>query len=248
MALFLDSLGLSKISENQAEILNLFVDVQSVEGADYNYKTISYNDGLKLVARVLKEGKDTDIVGVDSHVINECKWEVAPVMTLGTTSEIPAVVFSSLDNKKAFIANLVEAGLSKHVLKENENVELQVCGFPTNLAIYKDRKDYESKVEGPYIKDQMLFPYYFYNLQSEDLTEEQKKTYSENVLFNIYCGKVLSTKKVKFSNSDEYCFKSMVETIMGPLELVYSSNIVKKPIEVGNYIVGSIYLSGKLTN
>lgn len=246
MALFLDSLGLSKISENQAEILNLFADVKSVEGADYNYKTIDYNDGLKLVARIVKEGKDTDIIGVDSHIVNTCKWETTPVMTLGSTSEIPAVVFSSTDNKKAFIVNLVEAGLSENVLKENENIELQVCGFPTNLAIYENRKDYENKAEGPYIKDQMLFPYYFYNLQSEDLTEEQKKKYSENVLFNIYCGEVLSTKKVKFSNSDNYCYKSMVNTIMGPLELIYSSNIVKKPIKKGNYIVGSVYLSAKL--
>jgi hypothetical protein len=247
MALFLDSLGLSKISENQAEILNLFADVQSVEGADYNYKTIGYNDGLKLVARVIKDGKDTDIIGVDSHIGNNCKWEVTPVMTLGTTTEIPAVVFSSTDSKKAFIVNLIEAGLSKKVLKENEKASLQVCGFPTNLAIYENRKDYESKVEGPFIKDQMLFPYYFYNLQSEDLTEEQKKTYSENVLFNIYCGEVISTRKVKFSKSEDYCYKSMVNTIMGPLELIYSSNIVKTPIKKGNYIVGSVYLSGKLS-
>lgn len=246
MALFLDSLGLSKISENQAEILNLFASVKSVEGADYNYKTISYNDGLKLVARIAKGGKDTDIIGIDSHIINKCKWKATPVMSLGRTSEIPAVVFSSVDDDKAFIVNLVEAGLSKQVLKQKENVELQVCGFPTNLAIYENRLDYENKAKGPFIKDQMLFPYYFYNLQSEDLTDEQKKKYSENVLFNIYCGEVLDTKKVKFSNSENYCYKSMVNTIIGPLELIYSSNIAKTPIKKGNYIVGSIYLSAKL--
>jgi len=246
MALFLDSLGLSKISQNQAEILNLFAGVQAQEGNDYNYKIVDYNDGLRMVARIVKGGKDTDVIGVDSHILNKCEWKANPVMSLGSTEEIPAIVFSSTDDKKAFIVNLIEAGLSNAVLKENDEVKLQVCGFPTNLSIYESRKDYEEKNEGPYIKDQMLFPYYFYNLQAEDLTEEQKKLYSENVLFNIYCGEVINTTKVKFSNSDEYCYKSFVNTIMGPLELIYAENIVSQPIKKGNYIVGAVYLSGKL--
>lgn len=243
MALFLDSLGLSKVRENQAELLNIFTDVKRESGQDYDYKKVEYKNGLSLIARIAKEGKDIDIIGVDSHISNLSEWKAKPVMSLGQTAELPAVVFSSLDGKNAFIANIIEAGLSNVVLKEDESVNLQVCGFPAQLAVYNNRKDYEAKEEVPYMNDKMLFPYYFFNLQSDDIEEEQRKTYSENILFNIYCGEVLETEKVQYIDDSEYCFYSKVKTKLGNLQLVYSSNIVKAPLKKGNYVVGSVYLS-----
>ena len=246
MALFLDSLGLSKVKENQAEIINLFGDVTKSEGQDYDYKKVDYKKGLSLVARLAKEGDDLSIVGVDSHVSNSNIWQAKPVMSLGQTSELPAVVFSSLDEKNAFIVNIIEAGLSNAILKEEQSVKLQVCGFPSQMAVYNDRADYEAKTEPPQMSDKMLFPYYFYNLQSEDISEEQQKIYSENILFNIYSGEVLETEEVKYLDSSENCYYSTVKTNLGNLQLVYSSNVVKLPLEKGNYIVGSVYLSAKI--
>lgn len=246
MALFLDSLGLSKVKDNQAEVLNLFEGVKRVSGQDYDYKKVEYNNGLSLIARIAKEGKDIDIIGVDSHISNSSVWNVKPVMSLGQTTELPAVVFSSLDDKNAFIANIVEAGLSNAILKENESVKLQVCGFPAQMAVYDDRLDYESKTEEPYMSDKMLFPYYFFNLQSDDIDEEQKKIYSENILFNIYCGEVVETEKVKYSDSSNYCYYSKIKTRLGLLDLVYSSNILPKSLKKGNYVVGSVYISSKI--
>ncbi|MBK5200463.1 MAG: hypothetical protein JJE21_02910 [Spirochaetaceae bacterium] len=246
MALFLDSLGLSKVKDNQAEVLNLFTDVKRESGQDYDYKKVEYKNGLSLIARIAKEGTDLDIIGVDSHISNSSVWKAKPVMSLGQTAELPAVVFSSLDGKSAFIVNVIEAGLSNAVLKENESIKLQVCGFPAQMAVYNDREDYEDKTEAPYMTDKMLFPYYFFNLQSGDIDEEQRKLYSENILFNIYSGEVLETEKVQYLDNSEYCYYSKVKTELGNLQLIYSSNIVASPVKKGNYVVGSVYISAKV--
>lgn len=247
MALFLDSLGLSSLSKNQAEVLNIFSDIERVEGEDYSYKTVSYDSGLNLVARINKEGKDLDIVGVDSHIVNSCSWSAKPVMSLGQTSEIPAVLFSSLDDKKAFIVNLIQAGLVKGSLSEDKAVNLQVCGFPSQMAVYNNRADYEQKSEKPHMSDKTLFPYSFFNLQSDDITEEQRQHYLDTILFNIFSGNVISTKEVKHSEKAEKCFYSTIDTALGYLDIVYSTNIVEKPLVEGNYVVGNVYLSAKLS-
>lgn len=245
MAFFLDSLGLSELSQNQNDIVDLFSKVEKFSGEDYDYKTYVYDDGLELVARINKDSKDYDFVGVDSHLINSNKWICKPVLSLGQTTEIPAILFSSIDDKTAFIANLLHAGLVKGEMNPESNVSLQLCAFPSSLEVYESRKAYEAVVKEAIIKDKSVLPYFYIRSLEENLEEEEKNRYQDNILFNLIAAKVIETKEYKFGKNP--CFVSTIETVLGKLDIIYSKNIMSKPITANSYIVGAFYLSAEFS-
>ncbi len=245
MAFFLDSLGLSELSQNQNDIINLFSNIEKISGEDYDYKTYVYNEGLELVARINKDSKDYDFVGVDSHLINSTKWLSKPVISLGQTSEIPAILFSSIDEKTAFIANLLHAGLVRGEMNTESKISLQICAFPSSLEVYESREDYEKVVNDALLKDKSILPYFYIRSLEENLSQEEKKRYQENLLFNLIAARVIKTNEYNFGNNP--CFVSTIDTVMGNLDIIYSKNIIKEPLSVDSYIVGAFYLSAEFS-
>ncbi|MGD1822764.1 MAG: hypothetical protein ACPKM0_08390 [Pleomorphochaeta sp.] len=248
MAFFLDSLGLSELSKNQNDIIELFNNVNKISGEDYDYKTYTYDEGLELVARINRDSKDYDFVGVDSHFINSNKYICKPVISLGQTAEIPAVLFSSLDEKTAFLVNLVHAGLVKGEMNENSIVSLQLCAYPSSLEVYENRESYESAVNDAVLRDKSVLPYYYIKSLEKDLTEEEKNRFLDNILFNLIAAKVIETKEYKFGENP--CFISTLDTDLGNLDIIYSKNIISNPLTKDAYVVGAFYLSAEfsLTN
>ncbi len=245
MAFFLDSLGLSELSRNQNEIIDLFTNLEKQHGEDYNYKTYKYDDGLELVARIKKDGEDYDFVGVDSHFINSNKYVCKPVLSLGQTTELPAVLFASLDDSSAFIANLLHAGLVKGEMNEKSKVSLQLCAYPSSLEVYEDRKAYEDTVKEAILKDKSVLPYYYIKSLEKDLSQEEIDRYQNNLLFNLIAAKVITTKEYKFGANP--CYVSTIDTILGDLDIIYSKNILNKPLTENSYIVGAFYLSAEFS-
>lgn len=245
MAFFLDSLGLSELSKNQNDIIDLFSDVDKVKGEDYDYKTYLYDEGLELVARINKDSKDHDFVGVDSHFINSNKYSCKPVVSLGATSEIPAVLFSSLDEKTAFLANLIHAGLVKGEMNVDSVVNLQLCAYPSSLEVYENRESYEKAVSEALLKDKSVLPYYYIRSLEKDLNEEEKKRFQDNILFNLIAAKVIETKEYNFGKNP--CFISTIDTDLGNLDIIYSKNIISNPLTKGSYVVGAFYLSAEFS-
>jgi hypothetical protein len=245
MAFFLDSLGLSELSQNQNEIVDLFSNIEKISGEDYDYKTYLYNEGLELVARINKDSKDYDFVGVDSHLINSDKWVGKPVLSLGQTTELPAILFSSIDDKTALVVNLLHAGLVQGEMNTETTVALQLCAFPSSLEVYENRSAYEKVVKDARLKDKSVLPYFYIRSLEEDLKEEEKKRYQDNILFNLIAGEVIKTKEYKFGAKP--CFVSTIDTVIGNLDIIYSQNIVSKPISEKSYIVGAFYLSAEFS-
>ena len=245
MAFFLDSLGLSELSHNQNDIIDLFAKTDKITGEDYDYKTYFFKDGLELVARINKDGEEGDFVGVDSHLINSNKFVAKPVISLGQTIELPAVLFSSLDDKTAFIANLLHAGLVKGEMNTESQVSLQLCAFPSSLEVYESRAVYEESVKDALLKDKSVLPYFYIRSLEEGIGEEDKKRYQENILFNLIAAKVIETKEYSFGKNP--CFVSTIDTVLGNLDIIYSKNILQKPLSKNSYVVGAFYLSAEFS-
>lgn len=245
MAFFLDSLGLSELSKNQNDIINLFNNIEKQSGEDYDYKTYKYDQGLELVARINRDSKDYDFVGVDSHFINDNLYKCKPIVSLGQTSEIPAVLFSSLDEKCAFLANLMHAGLVKGEMNENSVVNLQLCAYPSSLEVYEDRESYEKSVKDATLKDKSILPYYYIRALEKDLSEDEKNRFLDNILFNLIAAKVIDTKEYKFGNNP--CYISTLDTVIGNLDIIYSKNIISNPLNINSYVVGAFYLSAEFS-
>jgi len=245
MAFFLDSLGLSELAKNQNDIINLFTDVEKVVGDDYDYKTYKYDDGLELVARINKDSKDYDFVGVDSHFENSNSLICKPILSLGQTSEIPAVLFSSLDDKNAFLVNLMHAGLVKGEMNVDTKVSLQLCAYPSSIEVYENRESYEKVVQDAILKDKSVLPYYYIKSLEQNLSEEDKKRYQDNLLFNLIAAKVIATKEYNFGSNP--CYISTLDTDLGNLDILYSKNIINTPLNVDSYVVGAFYLSAEFS-
>jgi hypothetical protein len=245
MAFFLDSLGLSELAHNQNTIIDLFKDTNKISGEDYDYKTFFYDGGLELVARIKKDSEEYDFVGVDSHLINSNKVIAKPVLSLGQTMELPAILFSSLDDKTAFIANLLHAGLVKGEMNTDTKVSLQMCAFPSSLEVYESRASYEEAVSDALLKDKSVLPYFYIRSLEENLSEEEKKRYQENLLFNLIAAEVIDTREYKFGNNP--CFVSTIDTVIGQLDIIYSKNILQKPLSKHSYVVGAFYLSSEFS-
>lgn len=245
MAFFLDSLGLSELAKNQNDIIDLFTNVEKVVGDDYDYKTYKYDDGLELVARINKDSKDYDFVGVDSHFVNSNSFQCKPIMSLGQTLEIPAVLFSSLDDKTAILVNLMHAGLVKGEMNVDSIVKLQLCAYPSSLEVYEDRASYENVVKDAILKDKSVLPYYYIKSLEKELTEDERKRYSDNLLFNLIAAKVIETKEYNFGKNP--CYISTLDTDLGKLDIIYSKNIINNPLNVNSYVVGSFYLSAEIS-
>ena len=245
MAFYFNSLGLGELSQDRGKIINLFSKVKKEVGQDFDYKTYFFDDGLELVARIIKDGKDSDFVGVDSHLVNSNKVIVKPLSSLGDTVELPAVLFTTLDEKTVFVANLMRAGLVEGKMEVDSQVSLQLCAFPSSLEVYENRKAYEKVSKGNILKDKSVLPYFYIRSFEEGLSDEEKKLYQDNILFNIIAARVLETKQYNFGSDP--CFVSTLDTTLGKIDILYSNNILEKPLSKNSYVVGAFYLSAEFT-
>jgi hypothetical protein len=219
------------------------LQAEQEEGADYLYKTCKMDNGLEFVGRLDKKGGAAAVIGVDAHMTGTCIWEGYPVMSLGNTAELPAFLCSSADGHGAFIVNMIHLGLYPGKITEKTLLKMQVCGFPRQMDIYKDRKDFEQRTRPPYPVDKTVYPYAYLRSLDTSAPSAVRKKYDEVKLFNSCCGVIGKVRDFTIGSSATVCHAAMMDTMFGSIELIYSdANITSGP-QPGNYVSASVFVS-----
>lgn len=112
-------------------------------------------------------------------------------------------------------------------------IHVQLAAFTHELNVYQNEEDYFEKQEGEVkFAAQSFIP--------TGLFGENEAMHATA----MFTGKVIETKRLQNATTGEFFSWALIETLGGTIDMVTDETLIEQPIEVGNIINGSFWLSG----
>ncbi len=263
MPVFVRNLNLEFLTENGSlkndRMLQMYEQAKWRHAHGAYYLTYVMPSGVEFIFKTVQVGEDLRVVGTDTHLSGRCIWNAIPFMnvTPPNSDDLTAVVaLTNLAQDGVFIAHLMNAAVLP-TIEEGKSLAMQVAAFPSAVAVYESREDYEMAASQAtndngqpiILTDRRIFPLNFMLKHDPDVPEDQRNQNLRDDIM-LMCGSILDVQKRDHTDEDSlgaFFLVATISTQFGHLDVAFTTDMLAQATcRKGQYLVFSGILSANV--